>query len=288
VAVVAAHYPDTEKVVHAMICPDCNNPAFKAGKNRNGSRRFGCGRCGKTFTDPTSQPPDGRRLDPAKRVMVLRMILEGNSCRSTARLTGVKTDTVVAAVVEAGTACKAFLERTVKDVPAENVQADEIWGFVGMKDRTRRRKGIDESADVGDAWCFTAIDRDTKLLLAWNIDKRTADATESFARKLRGAVRGRPQVTTDGFTSYVPAFWAVFGREIDHASLIKVFGPDPGLKRTERRYSPPVVVDTFFRVGLGMPDMTQVSTSHAERQNLSIRMGMRRMTRLTNGHSNKL
>jgi IS1 family transposase len=219
--------------------------------------------------------------------MVLRMLLEGNSCRSTARLCGVKVDTVVSAVVETGTACKAFLERTIRDVPVEDVQADEIWGFVGMKDRTRVIRGIGDDAVVGDAWCFVGIERHTKLVLAWHLDKRSGDATEAFARKLRVATRGQFQISTDGWAPYVPALWYTFGHSLDHAQVVKVYGKEPGVKQRESRYSPPVVIDYFTKVGLGNPDLKRASTSHAERQNLSIRMGMRRMTRLTNGHSKK-
>lgn len=140
-----------------MNCPICNQSARKFGRNRNGSQRYRCDECRKTFTDETTRPADRRELPHDKAVMCLKMILEGVSIRSAERLTGVHRDTIISLLVDAGRACERFLDERVRNVPVDDVEADEIWGFVGCKEKTRVRKNYDES--VGDAWCFVAIER---------------------------------------------------------------------------------------------------------------------------------
>src|SRR5580698_1363733 len=143
----------------AMLCSLCQNEARKFGRNRNGSQRYRCDGCARTFTDESTRPADRRRLAPDKLVLCLRMLLEGNSIRSVERLTGVHRDTIIDAMVEAGKKCKRFLESAIHHVPVNDVQADEIWGFVGCKEKVRQAKRYDES--MGDAYCFTAIERTT-------------------------------------------------------------------------------------------------------------------------------
>ena len=212
------------------------------------------------------------------------MLLEGNSIRSVERLTEVHRDTIIAVMVEAGEKCERFLARAVRTVEARDVQADEIWGFVGCKEKTRERQGYGDG--MGDAWCYVAMERDTKLILAWHVDKRTPLATTYFAAKLRDATNGRFQLTTDGFRQYQTAIPLVFGNDIDFAQIVKTYGNTPE-SGTAARYSPGEVVSTQTVIRIGNPDAERISTSHAERQNLSIRMGVRRMTRLTNAHSKK-
>jgi transposase-like protein/IS1 family transposase len=266
-----------------MRCPHCQGETRRFGRNRNGSRRFRCDACRKTFTDESTRPVDRRRLSQEKAILALRMLLEGNSIRSVERLTQVHRDTIIATMVEAGEACKKFLETVVRKVAVLDVEGDEIWGFVGCKRRTAELRGY--GPEVGDAYCFTAIERHTKLILTWHLGKRCPEDTLRFSEKLRDATNGRFQLTTDGYRPYLTAVPAVFGNRIDFATLVKVYGnPDP---EDARRYSPPRIIDIVATAQIGNPDEAAICTSFVERSNLTIRMMVRRLTRLTNAHSKK-
>jgi transposase-like protein len=238
-----------------MVCHNCQLEAKRFGKDRKGIQRYRCNGCRKTFSELQDRPLGTMRLSMEKALQVLQLLVEGVSVRSCERITGVEKKTILSLLERVGERCEMLLENLVRNVPVKDVQCDELWAFVQMKEKTKTRKAL-TTEKLGVAYCFVAIERDSKLILSWHLGRRSAGDTEVFINKLDQATQGHFQITTDGFGPYRDAIGFTLGGRTDFAQLVKLYGEMPD----EHRYSPAKVLGTKQDRQHGRPDPDRVCT----------------------------
>jgi transposase-like protein/IS1 family transposase len=267
-----------------MVISSCKHDCFrKDGTDRHGIQRYKCSLCGKRWSESQPKVLGNMRIGLELAERIIKCLCEGVSVRATSRLCGVDPYTVIDLMLLVGRRCKVFLADILKDVPVADVQVDEAWQFIYCKAKTAKVGDFD--ADAGDSYLYTAIERNSKLMLAWHLGKRDQWNTDTFCQKLANATAGRFQLSSDGWQPYPSAVIRALGHRVSLGVLVKIFGKTQ--QDDARKYSPAPIIGIKKEAAWNLPDRDKICTSHVERQNLNLRTFIRRMTRLSNGFSKK-
>ena len=224
-------------------------------------------------------------LPKDKRITIISALAEGSSIRSIERMTGVHRDTIMRLGIRIGKGCARFMDRRMRNIPCQRIQIDELWGFVGKKQKHVRFS--DDPNEVGDIWTFCAIDADTKLVPCFRVGKRDVATANAFISDLAGRLKNRVQLSSDALAAYINAVEQAFGADVDYGQIVKSFTTGEEAYTPERKYSPPEFVAVSKYIVTGNPNLAHASTSHVERLNASTRLHMKRLNRLTLAFSKK-
>lgn len=259
----------------AVVCQHENRKVH--GRTKSGAVRFKCKDCGRTFTASTELFA-GMRIGLERAAQIVELLCEGMSVRAVARVTDTSKQTILNLLVYVGERCAAFEAEQIRGVHVDDVQCDEIWQYIFCKNATAER--MKYVGGCGDSWCWTAIERNTKLLVCWHHGRRTMEDSGSFMRKLSAATTGRFHLSTDAYATYESTVTWHLGQRVDYGQVSKIFGSDPG-RDAARKYSPGKIISSKRTAVLGNPERDRICTSHCERMNGSIRNFVKRMGRLT-------
>lgn len=270
-----------------MHCPSCQSATFKKhGNTSDGRPRFRCTECRRVWVDTKLPKPArrSRRVSDEQTAQLIGLLCEGVSVRAAERLTGLGQRTILRLLVDLGAGCERLLEEKIKDVQVKDVEADELWSYIYCNNATKERKKID-NPDAGDAYCYLGIEKNTGLVLTFHLGRRNSWDAHDFIVKLSNATAGTFQLSTDGFAGYPNAVEFAFGARVNYAQVVKEFASAGG--EEARRYGPPRLISQEKKVVYGEPEEDRISTSHIERFNWTLRTGLRRFVRLSNGFSRK-